>query len=270
MKRPERIVIVGAGLAGLRAAERLREVGFDGELVIIGAERLPPYHRPALSKQLLTGTMRPNDLMLPAYRDVAATWRLGTPVEYLLPRGRVVRLPGGEEIKYDGLIIATGVEARRPNGIPYHDPRIMVMRTLPDALDLERAISSSRGPVAVVGGGFTGCEIAASLRQLGREVTIIGRSASLLGNVLGPKLGDWLTRTHRDHGVDLALNASVQRWEPGPDGVGIHLSDGTSMLAACVLVAAGTEPATTWLRGSGLPLDNGVVCEPTCHVVGAA
>lgn len=268
MSRPERIVVVGAGLAGLRATERLRELGFTGELVIIGAETLPPYHRPALSKQLLTGTLQPHDLMLPAYRDLGARWRLGTPVGSLLPQRRVVRLPGGEELTYDGLVIATGVEARRPNDVPYHDPRVVVMRTLTDALGLERALASSRGPVAVVGGGFTGCEIAASLRHLGREVTIIGRSGTLLGGALGPALGEWLTSTHREHGVDLALDTSVVHWQPGPEGIGLHLSDGTGMLAACVVVAAGTEPATTWLRGSGLPLDNGVVCEPTCHVVG--
>jgi NADPH-dependent 2,4-dienoyl-CoA reductase/sulfur reductase-like enzyme len=270
VNRAERIVIVGAGLAGLRCAERLRELGFDGELVIIGGEALPPYHRPALSKQLLTGAMRPGDLMLPAYRDVGARWRLGTPVNYLVPRSRTLWLPGGEELRYDGLVIATGVEARRPNDLPYHDPRVLLMRTLPDALDLERAIAANRGRVAVVGGGFTGCELAASLRHLGREVTIIGRSKTLLGNVLGPALGDWLTGTHQSHGVDLALGASVERWEPGPDGIGLHLSDGTSRLAACVVVAAGTVPSTAWLRSSGLPLDDGVVCEPTCHVVGAA
>jgi NADPH-dependent 2,4-dienoyl-CoA reductase/sulfur reductase-like enzyme len=262
--------VVGAGLAGLRSAERLRELGFDGELVIIGDERLPPYHRPALSKQLLTGALRPSDLTLPAYRDLAAKWRLATPVRYLLPRSRAVRLPGGEEITYDGLVIATGVEARRPRDVPYHDPRILVLRTLPDALHLERAIASNRGRVAVVGGGFTGCEIAASLRHMGREVTIIGRSPTLLGTVLGPALGDWLTRLHRDHGVDLALGNSVQHWQPGADGIRLHLSDGAPLLAACVVVAVGTEPATVWLRSSGLPLEDGVVCEPTCHVVGAA
>jgi NADPH-dependent 2,4-dienoyl-CoA reductase/sulfur reductase-like enzyme len=269
MSQTERVVVVGAGLAGLRSAERLRELGFTGELVIIGAEVLPPYHRPALSKQLLTGAMRPNDLMLPAYQQINAKWRLGTTASWLVPSRRVVHLPGGEEIGYDGLIIATGVEAKRPNNVPYYDNRIMMMRTLPDALNLERAIGSSRGPVAVVGGGFTGCEIAASLRHMGREVTIIGRSKTLLGNVLGPKLGDWLTNLHREHGVDLALGTSVKQWAPGSDGIGLYLSDGTSLLASCVVIAAGTEPSTGWLRGSGLPLDNGVVCEATCHVVGA-
>lgn len=269
MSPVERIVVVGAGLAGLRSAERLRELGFSGELMIVGAEELPPYHRPALSKQLLTGAMRPSDLFLPAYQDLDVKWRMGTSAGYLLPRRRVVRLPGGEEVRYDGLIIATGMEARRLNDVPYHDPRVLAMRTLPDAIAVERAIAASRGPVAVVGGGFTGCEIAASLRHMNREVTIIGRSPNLLGNVLGREFGDWLTGLHRNHGVDLAMETSVDHWLPKPEGIELHMSDGTFMLASCVVVAAGTEPATTWLRGSGLPLDNGVVCEATCHVVGA-
>lgn len=269
MNRPERIVVVGAGLCGLRAAERLRELGFEGDVVIIGDEPSPPYHRPALSKQLLMGTMRPDDLLLPAYQNVNAKWRLNTPVQYLLPRSRTLRLPGDEELKYDGLIIATGVEARRANGVPYEDPRVLVLRTLPDALDMERVLSENRGPVAVVGGGFTGCELASSLRHMGREVTLIQRGKNLLGNVLGADLGNWLTKLHGDHGVDLALGNSVKRWAPREDGIALQLSDGSSMLVGCVLLATGTVPSTSWLRGSGLPLDNGVVCEPTTHVVGA-
>ena len=270
MNRRERIVVVGAGLCGLRAAERLRELGFEGDVIILGDEASPPYHRPALSKQLLQGSMRPDDLLLPAYQNVNAKWRLSTPVQYLLPRSRTLRLPGDEELKYDGLIIATGVEARRQNDVPYEDPRVLVLRTMTDALDMERVLSENRGgPVAVIGGGFTGCELASSLRHMGREVTLIGRGKNLLGNVLGQDLGEWLTKMHTDHGVDLALGNSVKRWAPREDGVALQLSDGSTMLAACVLVATGTVPSTAWLRGSGLPLDNGVVCEATTHVVGA-
>ncbi|MGH3879954.1 MAG: NAD(P)/FAD-dependent oxidoreductase, partial [Actinophytocola sp.] len=270
MNRRERIVVVGAGLCGLRAAERLRELGFEGDVIILGDEASPPYHRPALSKQLLQGSMRPDDLLLPAYQNVNAKWRLSTPVQYLLPRSRTLRLPGDEELKYDGLIIATGVEARRQNEVPYEDPRVLVLRTMTDALDMERVLSENRGgPVAVIGGGFTGCELASSLRHMGREVTLIGRGKNLLGNVLGQDLGEWLTKMHTDHGVDLALGNSVKRWAPREDGVALQLSDGSTMLAACVLVATGTVPSTAWLRGSGLPLDNGVVCEATTHVVGA-
>ena len=269
MNRDERIVVVGAGLTGLRAAERLRELKFEGEIMLLGDEKQPPYHRPALSKQLLMGTLRSSDLTLPAYEDLNAKWRFGTQVRQLVPRDKVLHLPGGEELSYDGLVIATGVEAKRPNDLPYYDPRVLVLRTMADGMDLERVIGSTKGRVAVVGGGFTGCELAASLRHLSREVTLIGRQDTLLGNVLGPELGQWLTNLHRDHGVDLALGNSVQEWSPGPEGIGLRLTDGSTLLASCVLIAAGTVPLTGWLRGSGLPLDNGVVCEPTCHVVGA-
>jgi NADPH-dependent 2,4-dienoyl-CoA reductase/sulfur reductase-like enzyme len=269
MNRDERIVVVGAGLTGLRAAERLRELRFEGEIMLLGDEKLPPYHRPALSKQLLMGALRSSDLTLPAYEDLNAKWRFGTQVRQLVPHNKVLHLPGGEELTYDGLVIATGVEAKRPNDLPYYDPRVLVLRTMSDGMDLERVIGSTKGRVAVIGGGFTGCEIAASLRHLSREVTLIGRQDTLLGNVLGPELGAWLTNLHRDHGVDLALGNSVQDWSPGPEGIGLRLTDGTTLLASCVVVAAGTVPLTGWLRGSGLPLDNGVVCEPTCHVVGA-
>jgi NADPH-dependent 2,4-dienoyl-CoA reductase/sulfur reductase-like enzyme len=269
MNRDERIVVVGGGLTGLRAAERLRELKFEGDITILGDEKLPPYHRPALSKQLLQGTLRPSDLTLPAYEDLNARWRFGTQVRQLIPNKKTLVLPGGEEMTYDGLIIATGVEATRQNGVPYHDPRVLVLRTMSDGLDLERVIGSTKGRVAVVGGGFTGCELAASLRHLSREVTLIGRGKNLLGNVLGPDLGEWLTNMHRDHGVDLALGNSVEEWAPGTDGIGLKLTDGSRLTVSCVILAAGTKPMTHWLRGSGLPLDNGVVCEPTCHVVGA-
>jgi NADPH-dependent 2,4-dienoyl-CoA reductase/sulfur reductase-like enzyme len=269
MNRDERIVVVGGGLTGLRAAERLRELKFEGEITILGDEKLPPYHRPALSKQLLKGELRSSDLTLPAYEDLNARWRFGTQVRQLIPNKKTLVLPGGEEMTYDGLIIATGVEAGKQAGVPYHDPRVLVLRTMSDGLDLERVLGSTKGRVAVIGGGFTGCELAASLRHLSREVTLIGRGKNLLGNVLGPEMGEWLTGVHRDHGVDLALGNSVEEWNPGPEGIGLRLTDGSTLTVSCVILAAGTRPMTHWLRGSGLPLDNGVVCEATCHVVGA-
>ncbi|RZQ62590.1 NAD(P)/FAD-dependent oxidoreductase [Amycolatopsis suaedae] len=270
MREPERIVIAGAGLAGLRAAERLRELRFDGEIVLVGGETRRPYHRPALSKQLLTGALTPRDIELEQYQEIGAIWRLGTTVRGLDPGRRVVHLPGGEELRYHGLIVATGVEARRVTGAPHGHPRVVVLRDLGDALALQRNLAGTRGMVAVVGGGFTGCEIASSLRDMDREVTIVGRSPDLLGSVLGSELGAQLTELHRAHGVRLALGVTVREWLPGPTGVGLRLSDGGVVDAACVVVAAGTVPMTGWLRGSGVRLDDGVLCEETCHVSGLA
>ncbi|GAB2753978.1 NAD(P)/FAD-dependent oxidoreductase [Amycolatopsis magusensis] len=265
----ERIVIAGAGLAGLRAAERLRELRFDGEIVLIGSEPLRPYHRPALSKGFLSGAMSPGDLRLQQYQELGAVWRLDTTALHLQPRRRVVHLPGGEQMSYDGLIIATGVEPKRAANIPHGHPRVVVMRTLSDAQRLQKNLAGTRGPVAVIGGGFTGCEIASSLREMDREVTIIGRSKNLMGNVLGEDLGERLTQLHRDHGVRLALGASIQDWLPGHTGMGIRLSDGQMLVASCVVAAVGTVPAVSWLRGAGLRISDGVVCESTCHVIGA-
>ena len=268
-RRRERIVVVGAGLAGLRAAERLRELGFSGELVIVGAETHPPYHRPALSKHFLTGDLDARDLTLPSYVPLNARWRLGTTVARLDPSRRVLHLFGGEQLRYDGLVIATGVGERHISGVPRRDPRVHTLRTLDDALALQRTLTATDGKVVVVGGGFTGCELASTLRELGRDVAIVSRSDVLLGRVFGAEMGEALGKLHEARGVSLSVGVEVQNWMTGDQDVGLHLSDGTMLVADCVVLAVGNRPAIDWLRGSGLHLPDGVLCGPTCHVVGA-
>ncbi|RSD21747.1 NAD(P)/FAD-dependent oxidoreductase [Amycolatopsis eburnea] len=265
----ERIVIAGAGLAGLRAAERLRELGFDGEVVVLGAEPGIAYHRPALSKQLLTGAVSRADTLLADPLEVDAEWRFDTPVTALSPHRQVVHLRD-EELRYDGLIIATGVEPRRMPGAPHGHPRVVVVRTLADTVALQRALAGNPGPVAVIGDGFIGCEVASSLRETGRGVVLFGRSRPLLADVLGPDIGDWLTALHTARGVQFEPGTTIRRWRPGPRSVGLEFADGRALDVACVVVAVGSVPAVSWLRGAKLPLDDGVVCEPTCHVVGSS
>ncbi|WP_410607900.1 NAD(P)/FAD-dependent oxidoreductase [Amycolatopsis sp. lyj-109] len=265
----ERIVIAGAGLAGLRAAERLRELGFDGEVVVLGAEPDIAYHRPALSKQLLTGAVSRADTLLADPLAVDAEWRFDTPVTALSPNRQVVHLRD-EELHYDGLIIATGVEPRRMPGAPHGHPRVVVVRTLADTIALQRALASNPGPVAVIGDGFIGCEVASSLREMNREVVLFGRARALLADVLGPDIGDWLTALHTARGVRLELGTTIRRWRPAPTHVGLEFADGRALEVACVVVAVGSVPAVSWLRGAKLPLDDGVVCAPTCHVVGSS
>jgi len=264
----ERIVIAGAGLAGLRAAERVRELGFDGEVVVIGAEPDIAYHRPALSKSLLTGAVSRADTLLADPLEVDAEWRFATAVTGLSPNRQVVHL-ADEELRYDGLIIATGVEPRRLPGAPHGHPRVVVVRTLADTIALQRALLTSPGRVAVVGDGLIGCEVASSLREIGRDVVLFGRSRALLADVLGPDIGEWLTALHTARGVRLELGTTIRRWRPAPASVGLEFADGRALDVACVVVAVGSVPAVSWLRGAKLPLDDGVVCGPTCHVVGS-
>ena len=265
----EQIVIVGAGLAALRSAERLRELGFDGRIVVVGDEPTRPYHRPALSKQLVTGELKPEELTFPAYTELDVRWRLRTQAQSLDLGRRIVELPGGEELRYDGLIIATGVEARHLPGTPRHDRRVHQLRTLADAEGLVATLRATRGRVVIVGTGFTGCELAASMRELHRDVTLVGRSTTMLGNVLGPELSDTIRDLHRGNGVDVALGVTVSTWAPSANGVALVLSDERLLLASCVVLAVGSLPNTRWLRGSGLVVEDGVLCESTCHAVGA-
>jgi NADPH-dependent 2,4-dienoyl-CoA reductase/sulfur reductase-like enzyme len=147
---------------------------------------------------------------------------------------------------------------------------VHVLRTIDDATALQRTLRT--GPperVVVIGGGFTACEVAATARELGRDVTIVARPKTLLGKVLGTRIGERIGRLHRTHGVDLALGAEVVHWIPQPRGIALHLSNGELLLAGCVVLAVGSTPAVQWLRGSGLTLEDGLLCRPSCHVVGA-
>ncbi|WP_309112269.1 FAD-dependent oxidoreductase [Saccharothrix sp.] len=270
MKNEERVVIAGGGLAGLRAGERLRELGFQGEIVIVSAERHLPYHRPALSKEAINGELHAADLRLTISRELNAIWRLGTAATHLETDRRVVGLPGGEELRYDGLIIATGVEPRHLQGAPRQDSRIHVLRTVDDAIAIKQAINSTQGLVVVIGGGLIGCEMAASVKTMGRDVAIVSRSNTLLGSAVGKNIADTVTEAHRARGVRMAMGVKIRHWMPQAGGVAIHLSDGQVFVAAVVVIAVGASPSVAWLRGSGLVLEDGVLCDPTCHVVGAS
>jgi len=261
------IVIVGGGLAGLRAAERLRERGFSGAITMVGEEPVAPYNRPPLSKQMLTGKMRPDELSFQTFTRLAVQFRPGRRATGLDPRSRQVHLDTGEELPYGGLIVATGVKPRVLPTAPPHDERIAMLRTLDDLRKLEGLMGSARR-IAVVGGGFIGCEVAASARRRAIDVTLIDRAPVLLHRVLGPELGAVLTDVHREAGVELRLGAAIDRWSTGRGGVTLDLSDGTVVQADVVLVAIGTMPATEWLEESGVDTTDGLLCDETCHVVG--
>jgi 3-phenylpropionate/trans-cinnamate dioxygenase ferredoxin reductase component len=262
------VVVVGASAAGLAAAETLRREGFDGRLTLVGDEACPPYDRPPLSKQLLAGDWEPERLRLRSDQELAALdARLiyGVRAVALEPRDRRIRLSDRDEpLGYDGLVIATGVIARR---LPFgHDlAGVHVLRTLTDALALRDDLREARR-VVVIGAGLLGAEAAAVARTMGRDVTLIDPVAQPMQQQFGPEIGAVVARLHVDHGTELRMGTSVTGLAgSGGRVTGVHLTDGAVAPADVVLVAIGARPATAWLDGSGLSLTDGVDCDRTCR-----
>ncbi|MCY9782392.1 FAD-dependent oxidoreductase [Nocardiopsis sp. EMB25] len=271
------IVIVGAGMAGLHAAEALREQGFDGRLTVVGEEPYRPYSRPPLSKEVLTGVgMDPSNggpgwlvghrsLRLRDDADVDALdldLRLNTRAVGLDARAREIDVTGpegGGTVRYDGLVIASGARARRPD-TPLGG--VHVLRTLDDA-EAVRAAFDSGGRLVVVGAGFVGAEVAASARAVGMEVTLVEAAPTPLTRVIDPRIGRILTELHRENGVDVRLGVGVTGFEGADRVERVRLADGSSIEASLVVAGLGVHLNTEWLRGSGVELlaDGAVVCD---------
>jgi NADPH-dependent 2,4-dienoyl-CoA reductase/sulfur reductase-like enzyme len=261
-----RLVIVGASAGGLATAEALRRAKYEGEITLVGDEPHHPYDRPPLSKQLLCGQWEPDRLALRSRGDIDELdldWRLGVPATGLDTVRRTVTMRDGSEVVYDGLVVATGVRPRRLPGAGALTG-LHVLRTLPDALTLKEALRPG-GRLVIVGAGFVGAEVAATARGLGVEVTMLESAAVPLALAIGEEPGQFLTRLHREQGVEVRTNTAVAEIL-GTDGVvaGVRLTDGTMIPADDVLVAIGSLPNTEWLAGSGLTVDNGLVCDVYC------
>jgi 3-phenylpropionate/trans-cinnamate dioxygenase ferredoxin reductase subunit len=258
------IVVVGAALAGLRAAEELRVAGYGGRLVMVGAEPHRPYDRPPLSKQLLAGEWEPEQTALRVQPDddLDLDWRLGCRAAALDVAERAVILGHGERVHFSGAVLATGAI---PRTLPDTPPLagIHVLRTLDDCLAL-RAELEHNPRVVVVGAGFIGAEVAATCRGRGLDVTVLEALPSPMVRGLGPLLGDALGALHRDHGVDLRLRTGVAGFEGSTRVERVLLGDGATIPADVVVVGIGVRPATDWLEGSGLTIEDGVVCDETC------
>jgi 3-phenylpropionate/trans-cinnamate dioxygenase ferredoxin reductase subunit len=250
----ERAVVVGASLAGVTAVDALRQRGFDGSIVLVGAEPHPPYSRPPLSKGVLKGTDSAGSVMLPATgQDVEV--RTGTPAVGLDLDTRRVTLAGGERLPFDHLLIATGCRARTLGD----GTGEIVLRTLDDALALRDRLATAAS-VLVVGGGFLGMEIASAATDLGRDVTVVDVRPPLAA-ALGPCLAGLLTAAARERGVRIVVS---------PDGVrrsggAVELADGTRLGADLIVTAIGDVPNTEWLAGSGLDVRGGVVVDDRCR-----
>lgn len=263
----DQVVVVGGGLAGLRACEGLREHGYEGRLFLAGEEEHLPYDRPPLSKQFLAGEWGFDRVVL---RDEARLAGLGLDrlagpawrATGLDLSRRRVRFASGEELFFDGLVVATGSRARLLPGLEGL-ANTHLLRTLEDSRALSGALFGG-GRLLVVGAGFIGMEVAATARRLGAEVAVVEPLSTPLGRVLGPLAGEACARLHREHGVRLLLGRSVASVEEvGKNkAVVLVLDDGSRLEGDCLLVAVGAVPNVSWLEGSGLEVGaEGVACD---------
>ena len=262
------ITIVGASLAGVRAAESLRRQGFDRPITLIGDEAHAPYDRPPLSKQFLAGEWDADRLALTKPEKLAEfdlDLRLGVRAAGFDLGRRRLTLADGDTLDVDGLLVATGARCRTLPGTEGMGG-VFTLRGLDDAEAIRVAFDAGPSRVVVVGAGFIGAEVAATARQRGLEVTLIEALPQPLARVLGDEMGAVCAAVHRDHGVDLRVGVGVDAVDAGADGnvERVRLSDGSVVEAEVVVVGIGVVPNTEWLEGSGLTIDNGVVCDETC------
>jgi len=262
------VVVVGASLAGLRAVQTLRREGHTGRIVLVGAERhWPPYDRPPLSKQVLTGTWEPEKARLRVDDSFSADLILGRRAVGLDLEARQVALDDGTLLDFDGLVVATGASARTLPGTE-STAGVHVLRTMDDCSVLKREFGAARR-VAVVGAGFIGSEAASSCRSLGLDVTVIEALSLPLVRVLGPQMGEFAAALQRKNGVDLRLGVGVEAIEGDGRVERVRLSDGTSVEADVVVVGIGVVPETGWLAGSGLEIGDGLICDERCVATGS-
>jgi 3-phenylpropionate/trans-cinnamate dioxygenase ferredoxin reductase subunit len=252
-------VIVGAGLAGAKAAETLREEGFTGRIVLIGAEPERPYERPPLSKGLLLGTAQRDSVFIHDagwYTDHDVDLRTGTTVTGIDRGQRLVQVHSGERIAYDRLLLATGATPRQLPVPGADTDGILSLRTLADAARIEDAVGDGTRLV-IVGAGWIGLEIAAAARTRGAAVTVVETAALPLQRVLGDRMATVFADLHREHGVTFRFGAQVSEITP----TCVLLGDGTALRADAVLVAVGVTPDTTIAEQAGLRADNGILVD---------
>jgi 3-phenylpropionate/trans-cinnamate dioxygenase ferredoxin reductase component len=258
-------VVVGASLCGATAVATLRSEGFDGRIVFVGAEELPPYERPPLSKEYLRGEDPPEKILVRPeawYEDHGVQTRFGTLVTQLDTHDRSVVLAGGERVGFDALLVATGGRNRRIDAPGSELAGVFDLRGLDDADAIRAAVES--GPrVVCVGMGFIGAEVAASLRAMECDVTVVEIFETALYRVLGGKIGRVLEAIHRDRGVTMHFNDVVARFEGDGRLERVVTSGGRVIDADVAIVGIGTSPAVELMAGTGLDRPDGIPVGPT-------
>ncbi|MEV6292749.1 FAD-dependent oxidoreductase [Streptomyces sp. NPDC051896] len=260
------ITVVGASLAGLSTVRALRAEGYDGEIVVVGEERHAPYDRPPLSKDFLKGDLDADALALgdaDEYADLDVQWLLGERAVALDPAARTVTLAGGRHVRTEGVVVATGAA---PRTLPGADglAGVHTLRTLDDAHALRAELLNGLPRVVVIGAGFIGAEVASTAHRLGLHVTVVEALNVPLERQLGREMGLVCSSLHSDHGVGLLCGTGVAGLTGDGRVTGVRLTDGRVLPADVVVVGVGVRPATDWLAGSGVHVDDGVVCDAGC------
>jgi 3-phenylpropionate/trans-cinnamate dioxygenase ferredoxin reductase component len=264
-----RVVVVGAGMAGLRFAEGLRRAGFDGEVTVAGAEPHMPYNRPPLSKDAIGAAFDAGQLPFRIAKSAGdVTWRLGQPAVAADLAAQTVTLADGTVLGWDGLVAATGVRSRRLD-LPGPRSGVHAVRTLDDLAELRAGLETARR-IVVIGGGFIGSEVAAAARTRGLDVTVVEPEPLPLRRPLGDELAAELLRRHTQRGVRFRLGTAPVGYEGSARVRAVALSDGTTLDADLVVESVGSIPNVEWLDGNGLDLADGVACDGRLRVLAGA
>jgi NADPH-dependent 2,4-dienoyl-CoA reductase/sulfur reductase-like enzyme len=268
---PQRVVVAGASYAGLRAAESLRRTGFDGEVVLVGADPHEPYDRPSLTKDLLSGSSDRASIALPLPASLGdVTWRLGCAVTSSDLGSHRLTLDDGTDLSWDGLVVATGLRSKHVP-ITWDPPRLAV-RSLEESERLGAVMRRARQAgrrMVVVGAGFIGCEVAAVGAELGLHVTVVAPEPVPLLRPLGPELGAALQRRHEAAGVTFALGRVPIAVRGDAGSAEVELSDGSRLQADLVVEAVGCTPVVDWLEDDDAELSDGVLADAHLRVLSA-
>lgn len=264
---PSSFVIIGAGQAGIKAAETLRAKGFDGTITLIGAEHWHPYQRPPLSKAYLKGEMSEDRLLLKApdwIKGAGIDTHLGKHATRLDPATRTITLDDGTEVPYDKVLIATGTHARWLHLDGADLPGVETLRGIDDTRRIGARLKQAHN-VAIIGGGFIGMEVASAVRAMGKTVSVVEAQERILARVVAPEVSAYLETLHSEHGVNLRTAVGVDAIVGNGHVQSVELSDGSTVDADIVLIAAGAEPTIDLAFHAGLDLARGIIVDDACR-----